>query len=90
MNITDIRIRLAAKESRLRALASVTFDDAFVVHDIRLMEGDNGLFAVMPCKKMSDGSYKDIAHPLNADARRELTDAIASAYISFREKKFAE
>lgn len=79
MNITDVRIRL--KESgKLKAIASITIDDAFVVHDIRVSEGEKGLFVAMPNKKYSDGEYRDVAHPIKKEIRDMLQDAILTKY----------
>ena len=65
MNITDVRLRKVGEEGKLKAIASVTFDDEFVVHDIKVIEGEKGLFIAMPSKKAMDGEYRDIAHPIN-------------------------
>ncbi len=81
MEITNVRVRVVEKEnSKMRGFASVTIDDQFVVHDIRILEGDNGLFLAMPSKQVSPGEYRDIAHPINADARKVFTDAILAEY----------
>ena len=81
MNITDVRIRKVQKdESKLKAVASVTFDDAIAVHDIKIVEGNDGCFIAMPSRKTADGDYRDIAHPINAAARSELIAAIMAAY----------
>lgn len=80
MQITDIRIRKIDKEGKLRAVASVTFDDAFVVHDIKIIEGDRGLFIAMPSRKTTDGEYKDIAHPIRSDVRTQISDMIIKKY----------
>ena len=81
MNITDVRIRKVQKdESKLKAVASVTFDDAIAVHDIKIVEGNDGCFIAMPSRKAADGTYRDIAHPINAEARSELISAIMEAY----------
>lgn len=81
MNITDVRIRKVQKEdSKLKAVASVTLDDAIAIHDIKIVEGTDGCFVAMPSRKTSDGEYRDIAHPINADARNELISAIMFAY----------
>ena len=69
MQITDIRIRKIAKEGKMKAVVSVTFDNAFVVHDIKVIDGEKGLFIAMPSRKASDGEYRDIAHPINSDTR---------------------
>ncbi len=80
MNITDVRIRKITKESKMKAVASITFDDAFVVHDIKVIEGEKGLFVAMPSKKTLDGEYKDIAHPINSEARNEIQTIILKAF----------
>ena len=81
MEITNVRVRVVEKEnSKMRGFASVTIDDQFVVHDIRILEGDNGLFLAMPSKQVAPGEYRDIAHPINAEARQIFTDAILAEY----------
>ena len=80
MTITDVRVRKIAKEGKMKAIVSVTLDDEFVVHDIKVIEGDKGLFIAMPSKKSVDGEYRDIAHPINSDTRRLLQDTILKAY----------
>ena len=80
MNITDVRIRRMEEEGRLKAIVSVTFDDEFVVHDMKIIDGDNGLFVAMPSRKSSDGVYRDIAHPINSDMRGVLQSQILEAY----------
>lgn len=80
MNITDVRVKVVESESRLRGVATITFDDAFVVHDIRIIEGENGIFVAMPSKKTPNGTFRDIAHPIHADMRRMIEDAIVKAY----------
>ena len=80
MNITDVRIRKVGEEGKMKAIASVTFDDEFVVHDIKVIEGRNGLFIAMPSRKMSDGDFRDIAHPLLSETRNRIKDAILNAY----------
>ena len=77
MEITNVRVRVVEKEnSKMRGFASVTIDNQFVVHDIRILEGDNGLFLAMPSKQTGVGEYRDIAHPINQEARQMFTDAI--------------
>lgn len=89
MNITDIRVRLVTKEdSKLKAVASFTIDNAFVVHDVKIIEGANGNFIAMPSKQAPSGEYKDIVHPLNTETREQISSAILSAYET--EKKKAE
>ena len=81
MNITDVRVRLIQKEdSKLKAVASITIDNAFAIHDIKVVDGTEGCFVAMPSRKASDGEYRDIAHPINAEARAELIDVILKAY----------
>ena len=81
MNITDIRIRLVAKdESKLKAVASFTIDDAFVVHDVKIIEGANGYFIAMPSKQAPSGEYRDIVHPLNTETREKISNAVLTAF----------
>ncbi|HAK58330.1 MAG TPA: septation protein SpoVG [Lachnospiraceae bacterium] len=80
MQITDTRIRMVNKESKMKAVVSVTFDDCFVVHDIKVIEGDKGLFIAMPSKKTPDGEYRDIAHPINSEMRSSLENMILDVY----------
>lgn len=81
MNITDIRIRLVTKEdSKLKAVASFTIDNAFVVHDVKIIEGTNGNFIAMPSKQAPGGDYRDIVHPLNTETREQISSAILAAY----------
>ena len=81
MNITDVRIRLAQREdSKLRAVASITIDDCFVIHDIKVIEGTDSPFIAMPSRKTGEGEYKDIAHPLNTETREQLKNLVLSAY----------
>ncbi len=80
MQITDIRVRRIVKEGKMKAVVSVTLDDEFVVHDIKVIEGENGLFIAMPSKKASDGEYRDIAHPINSATRDAMQKQILEAY----------
>ena len=81
LKISDVRIRFVKKEdSKLKAVASITIDDCFVVHDIKVIEGSDGPFIAMPSRKTNDGEFKDIAHPLNTETREELRNAILAAY----------
>lgn len=80
MQITDVRIRKVAEEGKMKAVVSVTFDDEFVVHDIRVIEGQNGLFVAMPSRRTSDGQFKDIAHPINSETRAKIQDTILRRY----------
>lgn len=80
MEITDIRIRKINSEGRMKAVVSVTFDDTFVVHDIKVIEGQEKLFVAMPSRKTPDGEFKDIAHPINTEMREKLENAIIREY----------
>ena len=81
MKITSVSVRKITKEnSRLRGIASVLLDDSFAVHDIRIIEGDNGLFIAMPSRKTATGGYRDIAHPINPEVRAMFEEAILEAY----------
>ena len=80
MTITDVRIRKIAAEGKMKAIVSVTFDNEFVVHDIKVIEGQNGLFIAMPSRKTPDGEFKDIAHPINTDTREKIQTSILKAY----------
>ena len=81
MEITSVNVRKIEKEgSRMRGIASVLIDDAFAVHDIRIIEGDNGLFIAMPSRKTATGDYRDIAHPVNQETRAMLEEAIKAEY----------
>ena len=80
MQITDIRIREIEKEGKMKAVVSVTIDDEFVVHDIKVIEGENGLFIAMPSRKSADGQYRDIAHPINCETRGAMQELILKKY----------
>ena len=81
MEITNVRVRVVEKEnSKMRGFASVTIDNQFVVHDIRILEGDNGLFLAMPSKQVAPGEYRDIAHPINSETRQVFEKEIIEAY----------
>lgn len=80
MQITDVRVRKLTKEGKMRAVVSVTIDNEFVVHDIKVIEGDKGLFIAMPSKKATDGEYRDIAHPINSETRDKLQQVILEKY----------
>ncbi len=80
MNITDVRVRKISKESKMRAIVSITIDDVFVVHDIKVIEGEKGLFIAMPSKKATDGEYRDIAHPISSETRDFIQNIILEAY----------
>ena len=86
MNITDVRIRKVAEEGKMKAIVSITFDNEFVVHDIKIIDGQNGPFIAMPSRKMSEGDFRDIAHPILSETRNKIKDAIFDEY----EKLLAE
>ncbi|MBQ5445421.1 MAG: septation regulator SpoVG [Lachnospiraceae bacterium] len=80
MEITDVRVRKVAKEGKMKAVVSITIDNEFVVHDIKVIEGEKGLFIAMPSRKASDGEYRDIAHPINSDTRSKIQTLILKKY----------
>ena len=80
MQITDIRMRLIPDDKKLKAIASVTFDDEFVVHDIKIIDGQNGAFIAMPSRKVGEDEYRDIAHPLTSETRSRIKDAVFAKY----------
>ena len=80
MTITDVRVRKVAKDGKMKAVVSITLDEAFVVHDIKVIEGEKGLFIAMPSRKTADGEYRDIAHPINSQTREVIQNTILEAY----------
>ncbi|QCT75759.1 septation regulator SpoVG [Macrococcoides canis] len=80
MKVTDVRMRKLVTDSRMKALVSITLDEAFVIHDLRVIEGNNGLFVAMPSKRTSDGEFRDIAHPINSEMRQEIQEAVMKVY----------
>ena len=80
MQITDVRVRKITKEGKMKAIVSITLDDEFVVHDIKVIEGEKGLFIAMPSKKATDGEYRDIAHPINSSTRENLQRVSLESY----------
>ena len=80
MQITDVRIRRVEKEGKMKAVVSITIDEEFVVHDIKVIEGEKGLFIAMPSRKAADGEYRDIAHPINSDTRDRIQNLILEKY----------
>ena len=80
MEITDVRIRKISTDGKMKAIVSVTFDNEFVVHDIKVIEGQNGLFIAMPSRKTPDGEFKDIAHTINTTTREKIQTSILNAY----------
>lgn len=80
MNITDVRIRIMEKEGKMKAIAAITIDGVFVVHDIKVIDGEKGLFIAMPSVKRKDGEFKDIAHPVNSETREMIQKTILDKY----------
>lgn len=80
MEITDVRVCKVTKEGKMKAVVSITIDDEFVVHDIKVIEGEKGLFIAMPSRKASDGEYRDIAHPINSNTREKIQSLILEKY----------
>ena len=90
MEITDVRVRRVAKEGKMKAVVSITIDNEFVIHDIKVIEGEKGLFIAMPSRKSSDGEYRDIAHPINSDTRKRIQDLILERYAETPEEEPVE
>ena len=86
MQITDVRIRRVEKEGKMKAVVSITIENEFVVHDIKVIEGEKGLFIAMPSRKASDGEYRDIAHPINSATRERISNLILEKYKEEIEK----
>lgn len=82
MEITDVRVRRIASEGKLRAYATITFDNQFVIHNLKVIDGKSGLFVAMPSRKTKSGEFKDVAHPISSDFRATMQEAILSAYES--------
>ena len=80
MEVTDVRLRKVETNGRMMAIASITFNDEFVVHDIRVIDGNEGLFVAMPSKRTPDGEFRDVAHPINSNTRMKIQDAVLAAY----------
>lgn len=80
MNVTDVRLRVMNNESKMKAVASITIDGCFAIHDIKVIDGDNGLFIAMPSKKDDSGTYRDICHPINSETRQMIQDMIIQKY----------
>ncbi len=87
MQITDVRVRKVTKEGKLKAVVSITIDDEFVVHDIKVIEGEKGLFIAMPSKKALDGEYRDIAHPINSSTRDRIQTIVLEKYGELLEEE---
>ena len=90
MNITDVRIRKVSDEGKMKAVVSITIDDEFVVHDIKVIEGEKGLFIAMPSRKATDGEYRDIAHPINSTTRDNIQNIILDKYQEVMEADVVE
>lgn len=80
MQVTDVRVRMMAKDSKMKAVVSITLDNEFVVHDIKVIEGEKGLFIAMPSKKSAEGEFRDIAHPITTRTREMVSNSVLSAY----------
>lgn len=81
MKITDVRVRLVNKDdSKLKAVASITIDDCFVIHDVKIIDGNDGFFIAMPSRKTADGEFKDVAHPIKSETRNEIIESVLEAY----------
>ncbi|MEE3437894.1 MAG: septation regulator SpoVG [Lachnospiraceae bacterium] len=90
MNITDVRVRKVTKDGKMKAVISITIDDEFVIHDIKVIEGEKGLFIAMPSRKAADGEYRDIAHPINSATRNEIQSIILRKYEEMIAQEEAE
>ena len=90
MQITDVRIRKIATDGKMKAIVSVTFDNEFVVYDIKIIEGQNGLFIAMPSRKTPDGEFKDIAHPINTETREKIQTSILETYEKVKNEEAAQ
>ncbi|MBQ0138409.1 MAG: septation regulator SpoVG [Kurthia sp.] len=87
MEVTDVRLRRVQTDGRMRAIASITLDGEFVVHDIRVIDGNTGLFVAMPSKRTPDGEFRDIAHPINSGTRTKIQDSVLKAYEESSEEE---
>ena len=85
MKITDVRVRKVEGETRLKGVASITIDEAFAVHELRIIEGNEGLFVAMPSRKAADGTFRDIAHPINVEARKMVEEVVLEAFNNLEE-----
>lgn len=82
MNVTDVRVRKLMDDGKMKAIVSITFDDCFVVHDVKVIEGQNGLFVAMPSRKMPDGTFRDIAHPISQEVRDNISARVMEFYYA--------
>ena len=85
MQVTDVRIRVIDRDSKMKAIASVTFDDCFVVHDIKVIEGNNSLFVAMPSVKNASGEFKDVAHPIKTELREKISNIVLEKFLKENE-----
>ena len=90
MQVTDVRVRKIEKEGKMKAIVSITLDNEFVIHDIKVIEGEKGLFIAMPSRKAADGEYRDIAHPINSETRQKIQQLILDAYKKSEENGFEQ
>ncbi|MDD1504581.1 MULTISPECIES: septation regulator SpoVG [Lysinibacillus] len=90
MEVTDVRLRRVQTDGRMRAIASITLDNEFVVHDIRVIDGNTGLFVAMPSKRTPDGEFRDIAHPINSTTRNKIQEIILNEYHNSSEVEATE
>ena len=90
MEITDVRVRKVTKEGKMKAVVSITIDNEFVVHDIKVIEGEKGLFIAMPSRKAGDGEYRDIAHPINSQIRNKIQTMVLEKYEKALQEEPAE
>ncbi|EFI84927.1 Stage V sporulation protein G [Listeria grayi] len=90
MEITDVRLRRVETDGRMKAISSITIDGEFVVHDIRVIDGNNGLFVAMPSKRTPDGEFRDIAHPINSDTRAKIQESVLKAFEEAEEPEAEE
>lgn len=80
MNVTDVRVRKINQDGKMKAIVSITIDESFVIHDVKVVEGQNGLFVAMPSRRTPEGEYRDIAHPINSSVREVIQNAVLEAY----------
>lgn len=90
MNITDVRVKKFNGENRLKAIAAITIDDCFVVHELRVIDGKEGLFVAMPSRKMPNGEFKDVAHPINQETRSLIENIVIEAYHNLKDESIEE
>ena len=90
MQVTDVRVRKIEKEGKMKAIVSITLDNEFVIHDIKVIEGEKGLFIAMPSKKTADGEYRDVAHPINSGTRERIQSIILRKYEDAMQEDFQE